>query len=94
MAITTISVNEDHGPTPHEEHVLEVLKIGRDDGEPWGFTTPSRVAEYYDIPRQRVNEAIDRLEAAGWIEQETVNGSTIRGLYRFVGDPRTQGSDP
>lgn len=81
-------VNEDHTPSTHEERVLDVLTDGRGGREPWGYTTPSRVAERFDVPRQRVNEAIDRLEAAGWVEQVTEDGSSIRGLYRFVEDPR------
>jgi len=83
------TVNRDHSPSPHEERVLAVLKDGRGDG-PWGYLTPSRVAMAEDVPRQRVNEALHRLEAAGWIEQVTIDGETVRGLYRFVGDPREE----
>ncbi|QZA89065.1 helix-turn-helix domain-containing protein [Salinarchaeum sp. IM2453] len=81
-------VNQQHEPSEYEERVLEVLKEGRDDDRPWGYTTPSRVAERFDIPRQRINEAIGRLEAAGWIEQVEENGTLVRGLYSFVDDPR------
>lgn len=84
-------MNEAHDPSPHEDRVLEILKVGRDAGDPWGFATPSRDAAYHDIPRQRVNEVIDRLAAAGWIEQETMMSATIRDLYRFGGDPRESG---
>lgn len=81
-------VNKQHTPSEHEKRVLQVLKDGREMNQPWGYTTPSRVAERFEIPRQRVNEAIDRLEAAGWIEQVEENGRAIRGLYVFVNDPR------
>jgi Mn-dependent DtxR family transcriptional regulator len=81
-------VNKQHDPTEHEERVLQVLKDGRETNQPWGYTTPSRVAERFNIPRQRVNEAIGRLEAAGWITQVKENGEPIRGLYVFTADPR------
>lgn len=81
-------VNENHDPTEHEERVLQVLKDGRGTNQPWGYTTPSRVAERFDTPRQRINEAIGRLEAAGWISQVEENNEPIRGLYVFVADPR------
>lgn len=81
-------VNEQHDPTEHEKRVLQVLKEGRESNQPWGYTTPSRVAEKFDIPRQRVNEAIRRLEAAGWVTQVEEDGKSIRGLYVFVADPR------
>ena len=81
-------VNKNHDPTEHEEYVLRVLKDGRGSSQPWGYTTPSRVAERFDIPRQRVNEAIGRLEAAGWITQVEEDGKSIRGLYVFIADPR------
>jgi DNA-binding MarR family transcriptional regulator len=82
------NVNRDYTPSTHEERVLEVCKDGREKDEPWGFTTPSRVAERFGIPRQRVNEAVNQLEAAGWIEQVEEEGTLIRGLYRLVEDPR------
>ncbi|SDZ98066.1 MarR family protein [Haloplanus vescus] len=81
--------NEKHEPSEHEERVLEVLKEGRTSADqPWGYTTPSRVAERFNLPRQRVNEAINRLTAAGWIKQVEENDTLIRGLYIFVDDPR------
>jgi DNA-binding MarR family transcriptional regulator len=81
-------VNKDHDPSPHEERILRTLKAGRDAGEPWGYATPSRVAAREDVPRQRVSEAMSRLEAAGWVRQVEENETLVRGLYRFVGDPR------
>jgi len=81
--------NEGHEPSEYEEQVLKVLKEGRAATDhPWGYTTPSRVAERFNLPRQRVNEAINRLTAAGWIKQVEENGTRIRGLYIFVDDPR------
>lgn len=96
MAVTTPTpdvVNEEHDPSEHEERVLDVLKDGRSTSNPWGFITPSRVAERYDVPRQRINEAVGRLEAAGWITQVTERDQEIRGLYEFVEDPRENGCD-
>jgi len=82
-------INEGYDPSKYEERVLQVLKEGREtDDHPWGYTTPSRVAERFNLPRQRINEAINQLEAAGWVEQVEENDSPIRGLYVFVEDPR------
>ncbi len=67
---------------------MQVLLEGRDVGKPWGYTTPMRVTRAHGLPRQRVSAALDRLVAAGWVEEVAVDGVRIRGLYRFVADPR------
>lgn len=85
-------VNAAHEPNDYQERVLEVLKRGRDEGEPWGYVKPQQVAVEIGVPSQRIGEAIDALEAAGWVRQVEVDGQAIRGIYRFVADPR-EGDD-
>lgn len=75
-------VNEGFEPDERQDAILEVLKEGRDEGNPWGYANPKRLEQRLDIRRQYVNRALQGLVDAGWIEK--VN----RGLYRFVADPR------
>lgn len=75
-------VNESFEPNDRQEAILDVLKDGRDEGEPWGYANPKRLEEALDVRRQYVNRALQSLVDAGWVEN--VN----RGLYRFVDDPR------
>jgi len=83
MNVTRISVvNEHYSPDEMEENVLEVLKDGRERGDPWGYTTPSVAAGEISTRRQYTSQALDNLVTAGWIER------IGRGVYRFVEDPR------
>ena len=75
-------VNEAFGPDDRQDAILDVLKEGRDEGDPWGYANPKRLEQRLDIRRQYINRALQGLVDAGWIEK--VN----RGLYRFVIDPR------
>ena len=75
-------VNEAFEPDERQQAILEVLQDGRDEGQPWGYANPKRLAEELDIRRQYINRALQGLVDAGWVEK--VN----RGLYRFVADPR------
>jgi hypothetical protein len=75
-------VNENFEPNDRQEAILDVLKEGRLEGDPWGYGNPKRFEERLDIRRQYINRELRDLVAAGWIEK--VN----RGLYRFVADPR------
>lgn len=75
-------VNENFTPNDLEEQALDVLKEGRDDGEPWGYTTPTVAADEIDTRRQYTSRALGSLVDAGWIEQVGT------GVYRFVMDPR------
>lgn len=73
--------------TPMSVAVLEVLKDGRDRGDPWGYTTPTVAAEAFDSRRQYTSRALKNLVAAGWIEQVGT------GVYRFVEDPREENDE-
>lgn len=74
-------VNEDFEPNERQKAIIEVLKKGREEGQPWGYANPKRLEEALDIRRQYINRALNSLVDAGWVEK--VN----RGLYRFVADP-------
>jgi hypothetical protein len=74
-------VNEGFEPDDRQEELLAVLKEGRNEG-PWGYATVKRFSEQTDLRKQYVNRAVDGLLAAGWVERP------VRGLYRFVTDPR------
>ena len=75
-------VNEAFEPNERQESMLNVLKQGREEDEPWGYANPKRFEVELDIRRQYINRALNGLTDAGWVEK--VN----RGLYRFVEDPR------
>lgn len=75
-------VNERFDPDERQEAILDVLTQGRDEGRPWGYANPKRLADELEIRRQYVNRSLQGLVDAGWVEK--VN----RGLYRFVADPR------
>lgn len=90
MSATTTGqmVNENFEPSSKEEAVLNVFKRGRNENEPWGYATPMRITLITGYRKQRINEALDSLTSAGWIEQVEVNDESVRGLYKFVDDPR------
>lgn len=75
-------VNENFEPDEMEEAVLKVLKDGRGEGDPWGYTTPTVAADVIDTRRQYTSRALGSLVDAGWVEQVGT------GVYRFVDDPR------
>ncbi len=77
-------VNERFNPDERQDAILEVLKRGRNEGQPWGYANPKRLEEELDIRRQYINRSLKGLVDAGWVEK--VN----RGLYRFVADPRSE----
>lgn len=72
-------VNEDHKPSDEEDEILTIMKDGRGEGEPWGYTTPRYLR---DQEIGSVDFHLRRLRDAGWIRKVT------RGFYRFVEDPR------
>jgi DNA-binding IclR family transcriptional regulator len=85
MAVTTDNVvNENYDPGDREEQILELLKEGRDDGEPWGRVNPKYVTEHTGIRRQYVSRALGNLETAGWVTK------VATGLYELVADPRDE----
>ncbi|WP_224338121.1 helix-turn-helix domain-containing protein [Haloprofundus halobius] len=83
-------VNREFTPTENQEDVLSVFKLNREENEPWGYANPMRIRLETGLKKQRVNDALKSLIAAGWVEQVQVEGQSVRGLYRFVEDPREQ----
>ena len=77
-------VNEGFDPDERQEAILEILKDGRDEGQPWGYANPKRLENRLEIRKQYINRSLSGLVDAGWVEK--VN----RGLYRFVTDPREE----
>jgi predicted transcriptional regulator of viral defense system len=69
-------VNEEYDPTENDEKVLNVLKGGR--------ANPLHIREESGLAKQRVNESLERLRSAGWVQKVT------RGLYELVDDPREE----
>lgn len=68
-------MNDDFEPGEFDDEILSHFK---DEDR----LTPLRIVELTDESRQRVNNSLDRLTAAGWIRKVT------RGLYEYVNDPR------
>ena len=67
-------VNRDYEPTDQDEQVLSVLGDGR--------ANPLLLREETGLEKQRVNDSLQRLTSAGWVQKVT------RGLYELVEDPR------
>lgn len=65
--------NKSFDPSKQQRRVLNVLK---DEYQ----VNPRRIRDVTGLERQRVNDALNALEAAGWIEKQA------RGLYRLVYD--------
>lgn len=82
MAVKTQPVNENHVPSDSEEQALEVLKDGRDDGEPWGRVNPLLLRERKGMKKSTAEYALRQLRTAGWVRQP------VEGIYELVGDPR------
>ena len=77
-------VNVDHDPADDQEEILEIMKEGREEGEPWGHATPRHLREQ---GVESVDFHLRQLNTAGWIKKIT------RGFYRFVDDPREDTDD-
>lgn len=77
-------VNREFEPDERQEAILDILKEGQVEGNPWGYANPKRLEQRLDTRRQYINRALRGLIDAGWVEK--VN----RGLYRFVTDPRNK----
>jgi DNA-binding IclR family transcriptional regulator len=75
-------VNEHYEPSENEEAILEVLKMGRDAGDPWGRSNPLYLREQTGLNKQQVNYSLNQLMAAGWVYKLT------DGLYELAADPR------
>ncbi|WP_327052137.1 MarR family transcriptional regulator [Halomicrococcus gelatinilyticus] len=77
-------------PGDNQEQVLDVFKRGRAGDGPWGYANLHRIRLETGLRKQRVNEALGSLVDADWIEHVHVDGEKVRGLYRFVDDPRNE----
>lgn len=73
-------MNENFEPSERQEKVLDVFK---DENR----VNPLRLRDATGLNKQRVNDILRDLQAAGWVRK--VN----RGLYEFVGDPREDNND-
>jgi len=65
--------NQDFDPTMRQRRVLDVFRQEYQ-------VNPRRIREVTGIKKQRVNDELDALMNAGWIEKRA------RGLYRLVYD--------
>lgn len=72
--VTANVVNREYEPSDLEDDVIAVLKEGR--------ANPQLLRETVGVSRQRINHALNQLQAAGWVRRVT------RGLYELVEDPR------
>lgn len=84
MSAGSKMVNENYEPSEKDELVLEVLKDGRDRGEPWGRANPRYLIDETGLEKSNVEFALRSLTSAGWITRIS------RGLYEFVEDPREE----
>jgi hypothetical protein len=69
--------------TKTDKAILDVLKEGRDSGEPWGIATKGRLVDETDFSR---NSIYNRLEAMQGDCVELIHDGTRE--FRFVRDPR------
>jgi hypothetical protein len=76
-------VNEHYEPNEQEEIVIDLLKEGRDSGQPWGRVNPLYVREHSELDKGQAEYALRNLTTAGWIRQLNKGG-----LYELVEDPR------
>jgi len=73
-------MNPNHEPSENEEAVLAVLK-----DQPGSRANAMLLREELDdVSKQQINDALNQLQAAGWVEKVT------RGLYDLVDDPREE----
>ncbi|ADB60132.1 hypothetical protein Htur_1242 [Haloterrigena turkmenica DSM 5511] len=75
-------VNERYEPTENDERVLNALKQGRDNNDPWGRANPRWLIDETGLEKGNIEFSLRSLRDAGWIKRVS------RGLYEFVEDPR------
>ena len=75
-------VNENYEPSANDEKVLDALKDGRTDNQPWGRANPRHLIDETDMEKGNVEFSLRSLRDAGWIER------VARGLYELNEDPR------
>lgn len=76
--------NEGFEPNDRQEAILDLLKDGRGEDEPWGYVTVKYVVANTGERRQYVNRDLGSLVDAGWVDKP------VKGLYEFVVDPREE----
>lgn len=69
----SLVANQDFDPTKRQRRVLDVFKQEYQ-------VNPRRIREVTGIEKQRVNDELDALRNAGWVEKRA------RGLYRLIYD--------
>jgi hypothetical protein len=72
-------VNRDYTPTDTEDDIIDVMREER-------RANPYLIRQQTDLGKGDVNTALSNLTSAGWVRKVT------RGLYEFVEDPRTGGT--
>jgi len=75
-------VNENYEPSENDELVIESLKKGREEGEPWGRANRVWISQETGLDKGNTEYCLRSLFDAGWIRRPA------RGLYEFVEDPR------
>lgn len=75
-------VNTNYTPTDNDEKVLEALKDGRTQGDPWGRANRVWLSEQTGLDKGNTEFSLRSLTDAGWIQR------VARGQYEFVDDPR------
>ena len=80
-------VNEDYEPAEDDDEILELMQRGREEGEPWGHTTPAHVRQELNVGEGNESFHLRQLRNAGWITR------VARGFYEFVEDPRDDEED-
>lgn len=79
--------NEHYEPSEKDEQVLEALKTGRNDGNPWGRANPRWLIDETGLSKSNVEFCLRSLSDAGWVKR------VARGLYELVEDPREDTDD-
>jgi len=75
-------VNESYEPTEKDERVLNALKDGREQREPWGRANPRWLIDETGLSKSNVEFCLRSLTDAGWVQR------VARGCYELVDDPR------
>lgn len=84
MRVGAKMVNENYEPSDNDELVLEALKEGREEREPWGRANPRWLIDETGLEKGNVEFSLRSLRDAGWVER------IARGLYELVEDPREE----
>lgn len=69
---------------PADEEILDVLKNGRDSGDPWGRATKGMLVDQTSYSRNTIYNRLEVLKAAGHVR---VAHEPTR-VFEYVGDPR------